>query len=273
MSSRNANLYITLTDFKTQLVNPTDTADDSYIEQCLEEASRSIDDMTGRFFYPQVDTLYFDTPVDDRVRFWYDDLLEPLTVTNGSEGALSSSDYYTIPYNRTPYIALALTPGTGIAWQSDSDNITTKAIQLAGIWGFRQNYARDGWHAMTTLSGAEDADTTAIGVAEDTGFAAGDIIRVDNELMKVTVVGTLSLTVERAWNGSTGATHDNGATVKRWYTEPAIVRATGIQAHRLLLRRNAPFGTVSNPQTGAMSILSDVDVDVARLIHPFVRMF
>lgn len=155
MTSRNANLYMTLSEFKAQLgISDTDTTDDDVLSQTLEEASRSIDDMTGRFFYPNVATLYFDTPIDDRLRFWYDDLLEPLSVVNGSEGALSSTDYNLIPYNATPYVALALKSGQGLIWTSDSDNITEKAISLTGIWGYRKNYTRDGWHQITTLDSA-----------------------------------------------------------------------------------------------------------------------
>ena len=276
MTSRNANLYVTLSEFKSQLgISSTDTIDDSYLSQTLEEASRSIDDMCGRFFYPAVDTLYYDTPIDDRLRFWYDDLLEPLTVTNGSNGALSSSDYYMIPYNKTPYVALALKSGTGQVWVSDTDNITEKAIALEGIWGYRQNYSRDGWHTLTTLGAGEDSDTSALTVTDDTSAKMGDILRIDNEIITVTAepTGAGILTVERAWNGSTGAAHLNNAPVKRWYVEPAVVKATAIQAHRLFKRRDAPFGVVANAASGGDMRISNLDMDVIALVRPYARMF
>lgn len=277
MTTRNANLYATVTEAKVFFGIPsTDTTEDEYIGSVLEQASRSLDDLTGRFFYPNVDTLYFDTPVGDSLNLWYDDLLEPITITNGSYGALSSSDYTGVPYNHTPYIDVKLKPNTGVFWESDTDNITTRAVSILGFWGYRSRYARDGWHTKTTLSADEDSDTLALSVTDDTGFVAGDIIRIDNEIMLVASAsgaGVLNIT-ERGWNGSTAAAHSSGAAVKRWYTEPAIVRATLIQAQRLYRRKDSPFGVVGSPNAGGeLRLLQRMDADVEALIRPFVRLY
>ena len=147
---------------------------------------------------------------------------------------------------------------------------------MAGIWGYRTHYSRDGWQSKTTLSGDEDIDTTALSVADDTGLYAGDIVRVDNELMlvKADPTGGNVLTVERAYNGSTAATHASGAAVKRWKPEPAIARACGIQAHRLFKRKDSPFGIAGAPYAGGeLVLLKEMDADVKALIRPFVRMY
>lgn len=277
MTTRNANLYATVTEAKFHFgISSTDTTEDAYIETVLEQASRSIDDLTGRFFYPAYDTLYFDTPCGNQLELWYDDLLEPVTITNGSYGALSSTDYTGVPYNNTPYIAVKLKPNTGVFWESDTDNITDRAVTVAGFWGYRSHYGRDGFHAKTTLGADEDADTLALTVADDTGFVAGDIIRIDNELMLVASAsgaGVLNIT-ERGWNGSTAATHSSGAAVKRWYPEPAVVKATLIQAQRLYRRKDSPFGIAGSPGAGGeLRLLQRMDPDVETLIRPFVRLY
>ena len=57
-----------------------------------------------------------------------------------------------------------------------------------------------------------DSDTT-LTVTSGTGIANNDFILIDEEILKVTNVSTNDLTVTRAQNGTTAATHADGATV------------------------------------------------------------
>ena len=57
-----------------------------------------------------------------------------------------------------------------------------------------------------------DSDTT-LTVTSGTGIANNDFILIDEEILKVTNVATNDLTVTRAQNGTTAATHADGATV------------------------------------------------------------
>jgi hypothetical protein len=57
-----------------------------------------------------------------------------------------------------------------------------------------------------------DSDTT-LTVTSGTGIANNDFILIDQEILKVTNVATNDLTVTRAQNGTTAATHADGATV------------------------------------------------------------
>jgi hypothetical protein len=69
--------------------------------------------------------------------------------------------------------------------------------------------------AQTTLGAAiESVDGTSITVTSEAGFPAVDfIISIDTEAMLVTNVSTTTWTVTRGYEGSTAATHLNGAAI------------------------------------------------------------
>ena len=59
---------------------------------------------------------------------------------------------------------------------------------------------------------ASAADVT-VGVTSGTGFYVGEVIRIDSERMLIVDLGTTTLTVKRAWDGSVLAAHNTGADV------------------------------------------------------------
>jgi hypothetical protein len=69
--------------------------------------------------------------------------------------------------------------------------------------------------AATTLQGAiTTPGQTSITVTSGTGFPTNDFIQIDSEIMQITAGGgTTSLTVTRAQNGTSAATHASGAVV------------------------------------------------------------
>ena len=77
--------------------------------------------------------------------------------------------------------------------------------------------------ASTTLNGAIDDEVTTITVASAMGFTGGNFrILVDSEIMKVTAVSGLDLTVARGQEGTNPTAHDNGATVRHVLTVGAL---------------------------------------------------
>lgn len=72
------------------------------------------------------------------------------------------------------------------------------------------------WVANTTLAEALTEDETDVDVADASGLAVGDVIRVDSEYMWITAIAVNTLTVvRRAQTNGGSATHANGATVDR----------------------------------------------------------
>ncbi len=86
---------------------------------------------------------------------------------------------------------------------------------------------------VTTLRTAASAATTQIGVQQTTPYAVNDVIRIDNEQMKITAInaGTKVLTVTRAFNATFAASHSVGALIRK-------MSATGQLA--------APFGYIGD---------------------------
>ena len=71
-----------------------------------------------------------------------------------------------------------------------------------------------------TLNDADwDTDSTAVAMTVTTGvnFEIGDVIQIDSELVNVTAISSNTLTVVRAFSGSTAATHAVSAAVNIRY--------------------------------------------------------
>ena len=82
-------------------------------------------------------------------------------------------------------------------------------------WGAGQWSGTTSGGLSTTINEGgtfSDSDTT-LTVTSGTGIANNDFILIDQEILKVTNVSTNDLTVTRAQNGTTAATHADGATV------------------------------------------------------------
>ena len=138
MSTNAINGYTTLAVWKewkqsSGTALATDTTDDSTINEIIEGVSRFIDAETGRTFYPRVQSRVFDAPrgtKDDRVLWLDDDLLEVLSVTNGDDTTVSSSDYNTFPFNDYPKSWLKFKQAISTIWEVDSNGNSEGVIDV-----------------------------------------------------------------------------------------------------------------------------------------------
>jgi hypothetical protein len=222
----------------------------------LEAASRYIDNETQRFFFPSIQTRYFDVP-NDRELIVDEDLLEVLSITNGG-ASLASTEYNLSPRNYSPAYGVKITDVSAYSWSSNAAGSMEQSILINGIWGYHDKYSR-AWDGATTIAEDLDASETGVDVSSASPNSAGQIIRIDDEIMLVQSVST-SLTVTRGWNGSTAATHSNGATIQAWHTMSAAHLACLEIAQSTYHRR---FGrSLSNTETitGAGVVLSPRDI-------------
>jgi hypothetical protein len=98
--------------------------------------------------------------------------------------------------------------------------------------------------------GALTATTTSISFQYDlNGMRAGGVIQIDNELMYVWEVfsGSKTVTVERAWNGTTAAAHASSSVA---IVDPKFPRAQVLEAI------NAEIDDLSSPMNGLYQIKS-----------------
>jgi len=219
------NGYATLAEIKAnKVITSTDVTDDAFIEQMIENTSRLIDQQTGRWFYPKVQTRLQDVPLGYELRLDAD-LLEVTTVTNGDLDVVTSTEYTTRPPNDTPIWSVRLKPSASLSWTSTDDGDYEGAISVLGIWGYHTDYAR-AWSLLTTLGAAiVSASATTFTATAGTNFSSGQIIKIDTEFMQVISVSGTTVTVTRGWNGSTAATHLILAPIYVWKTQGEINRA------------------------------------------------
>lgn len=201
-------------------VNATE---DLFIDRAIGAASRLFEGAVGgRTFYPRITTLRYDYP-DGLLLFLDDDLLELTTLTNGDGVVLTNADYILMDPNQTPYWGVKIKDTSSEFWQLDANGSAEQIIQVNGVWGFRQDYAR-GWVLADTLGAAIVSTSTLSLTTTGSGLLIpGQIIRIDSEVMIVnTVVTTATTVLRRGENGSTAATHLIAAPIYVWQPQDDV---------------------------------------------------
>lgn len=137
------NGYCTLQELKDlKRITSTDATDDAVIEKLIEDASRMIDAVCGRWFYAATQTRRFDVPDSSVLRF-DEDLLSITTLTNGDGATIASTEYVFKPANSYPKYLLMLLPTSTVTWQLTSAGNELQAISVAGSWGYVDRTAID----------------------------------------------------------------------------------------------------------------------------------
>lgn len=179
-----------------------------YVDQALDSASRSVEGLCHRRFYPVIDTRYFNWP-DSQYgtswRLWLDDS-ELVSVNSLSSGGttIASSDYILEP-NRSgpPYTRLEILLSSSAAFGGGSTH--QRDITIDGVWAG----APLDETALGSITAAVST-TTATTINVDGGTSAevgvGSILRVDSERMLVTGRAQLS-------TGQTGTLTNSKADV------------------------------------------------------------
>jgi len=218
-----ANSYCTLAEFK-RYIKPSgqtlsiDADDDDVIESMIETASRRVDNLCGRKFYPTVAAELYDIPYDNVIWFG-DDLLAVLSFLNGDAVAILAAEYILKHANSYPKYCLQLRDTSSTIFVTNSSTSSQQVLTVNGIWGFHIDYAR-AWKLAGTLAAAW-ASTTTLTATMTAGHVldahGGQILKIDNELYNSSSVVANTLTVQaRGDNGSTAATHLILAPVYVW---------------------------------------------------------
>jgi hypothetical protein len=276
----NINLYANLQDYKNYAVArnqsaSTDQIDDSVIVDLLEKASRDLDDMTGRQFYPSIETETYDVPDGDELTFDRD-VLQIISLSNGDGTSISASNYIFKPANFTPHYALRLREGSSVEWEADTDNNTEQVIDMVAWCGYREKYNQRAWKSVGTL-GAAITDTTTLAFTMTAGHtvAAGSIVKIDNEIFNINAVAGETVTpLMRGDNGSTAATHLISAVVYKWIPQE---QAKGIVLELANAAYNRRFGKVTGESaqvTAAGVVLSPrgLSAESEKFIKSFARL-
>lgn len=281
-----ANLYATVDDFKNYMVARgqgtsviTDTTDDVVLADILAAVSRYIEDETGgRTFYPRYETRNHSIPWkqnDNSILFFDDDLLEMVTFTNGNGTDFTAAQYNLLSKNIEPKWAAKLVITSTVTWQSSTGNFEY-ILPVTAWWGYHNRYTQRGWLLAGTL-GAAITDTTTLAFTMTAGhtLAAGQIIKIGTEMYNISTVVTNTITpIQRGDNGSTTATHLNGASVYIWQFQPEIKSITLQIAQSVRQKRTGQesAGRITVTQAGVVIRPEEVPPMAEKVLRAFSRL-
>lgn len=208
--------YATVEEIKAELDVRETARSNSRIARALEDASRRVEGLCHRKFFPVIATRYFDWPPRAGATPWVlrlddQELITVAAVASG--GTTITADEYNLepvnvgpPFNRVEVkLSGNASFGGGDTYQRD--------VQIAGLWGYRNTETTAG----ATAEVLDDTETAvdATGAAS-AAVGVGSILRVDSERMIVTGRTQLSTgqTLGNALtnlNSATAITVQNGA--------------------------------------------------------------
>jgi hypothetical protein len=254
--------YATREDIKAELDVKETARSNTRVDRAIEDASRAIEGMCHRTFFPVQATRLFDWPPRAGATPWIlrlndQELISVSTLASG--GTTIAADEYLLepinfgpPFNRVEVnIGTSASFGGGDTYQRD--------IQIAGLWGYRLTETSAGALAeilddsetAVDVTGATSAmvgvgsilrvdserilvkdrtqlstgqtlggsgltnlnSATSVTVQSGAAFAAGEVILIDAEKMRVDDIAGNTLIVTRPWDGTTLAAHTVGATI------------------------------------------------------------
>lgn len=147
------------------------------------------------------------------------DLLELISVTFGQDSPTPASEFDVfaeLPNYPYSYVARK----TGSWFGGDGD------FAMLGIWGYREDYERDGWYASGQELGAGiTAFDTVIPLSDTSPFSVGAIGRLGSEYVAVVGVTDDDIKIRRGELGTPATLHDEDTPIDLFSVEPDIVRA------------------------------------------------
>ncbi|MET7452532.1 hypothetical protein ABZT03_11660, partial [Streptomyces sp. NPDC005574] len=289
--------YATREEVKAELDVRETARSNARVDRVIEDASRAIEALCHRRFYPVQATRYFDWPPRAGMTPWIlrlDDK-ELISLTSLASGGvtIASGDYLLEPVNSgPPFNRVEVNIGGDASFGGGSTY--QREIQISGLWGYRDTATTVGalaeiLDASETGVDVDGATSAAVGVGSilrvdsermlvtgreqlstgqtlggsgltnvnnsvvvtvqsGTAFAAGEVILIDGERMRVDDIAGNTLIVTRAWDGSTIAAHSLGATIYAprtlTVTRGALGTTADTHATGSLIHRWDPPGSV-----------------------------
>ena len=270
------NLYATLSVIKNRLqITATDW--DADMLRLAGSASRFVDNFTHRPFFIWEGTRYYEG--SDHFRVLPDDLVSITTLLVDLDGdgifesTFATTDYFALPFDKTPKTALRINPAGNFSHFGEG---VPQALKLTGLFGYGNDWPA-GYTYDSTDTVQNDPQISATGttltVASGALFSAGMTLRIESEQLYVSAVSSNNLTVERAVNGTTGAIHLKTKPISIYqYPEP-VRDAVLIQAARWWKRKDSAYqDVVGMPELGTVAVYKGLDADVKLMISPYRRL-
>lgn len=254
--------YATREEIKNELDVKETARSNGRIDRALEDASRRIEGLCHRKFFPVQATRYFDWPSRAGSTPWilrlnHQELISVAVLSSGGT-TLTADEYNLEPIDDgPPFNRVEVNLGGNGSFGGGSTH--QRDIQIAGLWGHHNTETPAGALAeilddsetAVDVNGATSAavgigslmrvdsermlvtgrtqlstgqtlggagltnlnSATAVTVQGGAAFAAGEVILIDAEKMRVDDIAGNTLIVTRPWDGTTLAAHTVGATI------------------------------------------------------------
>jgi hypothetical protein len=182
-------VYATREDVQRALDSKLTARNSAQIDRVLRSASRDIDDLCHRRFYPEQTSRSFDWPPRQSMTPWILrlDSNEVISVTSLTSGGttIAASDYLlrrADDLNEPPYTRIEIDLGSsasfggGPTYQQD--------ITVTGLFGYRNDETTAG--ILSAAVSSTTATTVSVDGAASAALGVGSVVRVDSERMLVT---------------------------------------------------------------------------------------
>lgn len=199
------------------------TAQNAAYRDIIVQASEQLQAECGRRFDERIETRYYSAvPVRysgdiDGANLWLDDDLKSVTTIVNGDGTTISTGYTLMP--RRPeysYTHIRLDPYGTVYWTANTLD-PYESIAITGVWGYGGE-----WVSLTTLTEELADDATTAAIADSNIYEIGMMLKIGTEYLLVTTVDSDAITVTRAQNGSTAATHASATAVYYWRAMPSV---------------------------------------------------
>jgi len=252
-----------------------------------QQVSRFWERRSGRAFYPQLATRYFDAA--GKQGLVINDLLSITQVSVSDDNGATytnltvDTDYWATvwgdPNALQSWNQLVINPNSLVrgAWPAGR-----RAVKIVGIFGYADDRAT-AWESSTDsvqdnplAAGATLVTVTDADGLDQLGFSprfqAGQLLRCESEYWECSSVdATLNkLTIARGRNGTTDASHIQAKVIDIWRPPAPMKQAAMISAVRLLERGFQAFGDArANADLGQMIYLRAMDPEAMALAEPY----
>ncbi len=178
--------YATREAVKRALDSAETARNNQRIDDACQSASRSVDALCRRRFYPELATRYFDWPNTQYAapwRLWLDaNELISLTALSAGGDLIAAGDYLLRRMDdrdEPPFTLIETNLATGGAFTSGASH--QRSIAATGLFGYRDDETAAG-----TLAATIDSSTTAVTVSDGSAVGVGDLLRCGDERLIVT---------------------------------------------------------------------------------------
>lgn len=175
--------YTTREEVKSSLDIKETARNNSQVDRAIEAASRSVEKLTHRKFYPFSGTRYIDWPNSDYARsgrLWLDGDTELVSLTTFVSGGvtIASTDYFLEPNDSgPPYDRIDIDRGSTAALTAGSTS--QRSVALTGVFGYN-----DVTESVGSLVGGINSSVTTIVL--DHPCKVGELLTIGSERMVVT---------------------------------------------------------------------------------------